>query len=173
MKIIARAVAATAVCFLPFAALADASTTVNLSPTWDLISQQLTQLFAIVLLGVITWVVTAVGARIKAKFGVDITTGLMQQEAIHRDALQTSLTNAAAGVLQKLGTDVDITKVNVGSPAVVAAVQAVQSSVPEAVANFHLTAAEIAPKILAQLPQVQAPPAAPSTVIVPPAQKTP
>jgi hypothetical protein len=159
--------AAAAACLIPAAAFADASTTVSAGPFWDAVAPQITQLIALVGLGVITWVTTTVGAIVKKKFGVDIETSLLQQEDSHRDALQTALTNAAGAVVQKIGTQADMTKIDVRDPMVAAAVRAVQASVPEAIDHFGLTADQLAPKILAKLPQV-APQVAPAPAPTPP-----
>jgi len=140
MKMLTRLAAAAAACLSPAAAFADASTTVSAQPLWGIVEPQLVQLFALVTMGVITWATVTVGALIKKKTGVDITTGLLAQEASHRDALQTALTNAAGAVLQKVGTQIDVTTLDVKSPAVVAAANAVVEAVPDAMERFGLTA---------------------------------
>ena len=158
MKLSARLAATAAVaCLVPAAALADASTTVSAGPLWAAIEGPLVQLVVLVVLGVITWMTATVGAIIKKKFNVDITTGLLAQEASHRDALQVALTNAAGSIVQKIGAQADMTKGDVRSPEVAAAVNSVVSAVPDAMNRFGLTAADLAPKILAKLPQVAQP----------------
>jgi len=171
MKLSARLAATAAVaCLVPAAALADASTTVSAGDFFTQIEGPLVQLFVLVTLGVITWATTTIGAIIKKKFNVDITTGLLAQETAHRDALQIALTNAAGSIVQKIGAQADMTKVDVRSPEMAAAVNSVVSAVPDAMDRFGLTAADLAPKILAKLPQV-AQPAPPTVVNVAPAKK--
>ena len=172
MKLTACLAAVAAVCLVPVAALADASTTVSAQPLWDIIEPQLVNLFALVTMGVITWATVSIGALIKQKTGVDITTGLLAQETAHRDALQSALTNAAGSVLQKVGTQVDIRTLDVKSPEIVAAVNQVVAAVPDALDKFGLTAEDLAPKILAKLPQVAPAPAAPTVVNVAPVAAT-
>ncbi len=171
MKLSACLAATAAVaCLVPAAAFADASTTVSAGPFWDAIEGPLTQLAVLLVLGLITWVTTTVGAAFKKRTGIDIETGLLQQEALHRDALQTALTNAASSIVQKVGAQADLAKIDVRSPEMAAAVNMVAAAVPEAMAKFDLVPEDLAPKILAKLPQVApAPAAAPTVVNVAPA----
>lgn len=84
-----------------------------------------------------------------AKLGLDM-------DAHHRDALQTALTNAAGVALNRLGNDLKGKVVDVRNPAVLAAVDSVLKSAPDAIAYFGLdrVPGEIAEKIVGKIPQI-------------------
>jgi chemotaxis protein CheY-P-specific phosphatase CheC len=80
----------------------------------------------------------------------------LELDAQHRDALQAAITNAAGLALNQLGNSLQGRTIDVGSPAVQAAVQYVVKTAPEALEHFDLSgkSQEIAEKIVAKLPQV-------------------
>lgn len=82
----------------------------------------------------------------------------LQIEQSKRDALQVTLTNAAGGLVQKLGERAKELKVNVSDPHVREAVQRVVAGAPDALRWAGLTEAEIARRVLEKVPQISASP---------------
>ena len=87
----------------------------------------------------------------------------LDMEAQHRDALQTSLTNAAGLLIQKGAAQAGKLTVDVKSAQMAAAIRYVQDSAPDAVKRWGLTPEAIAEKVRAKLPQVE--PAIPAPTV--------
>ena len=118
------------------------STIVSAQPFVDL----LLPFIQAIVLGVLVPVATAWFIR---KLNLDM-------EAQHRDALQTSLTNAAGLVIQKGAAQAGKLTYDTKSPAMAQAIRYVQDSAPDAVRKWGLTPEKIAEKVRAKLPQVEA-----------------
>jgi hypothetical protein len=80
----------------------------------------------------------------------------LDMDALHRQALQTALTNAAGQALNRLGNELKGKVIEVNNPAVANAVNSVIKAAPDAVRYFRLEErpSEIAEKIIGKLPQV-------------------
>lgn len=99
--------------------------------------------------GVIAIFLPLVLTRLATKYGLQI-----EQEK--RDALQVTLTNAAGGLLQKLGERAAALRFDAGDPALKAAIDRVLQGAPDAVKWAGLSEAEIARRILEKVPQIEA-----------------
>jgi hypothetical protein len=88
--------------------------------------------------------------RLASKYGLQI-----EQEK--RDALQVTLTNAAGGLIQKLGASAKGLKVDVHNAELADAIARVQRSAPDALKWAGLSEAEIARRILEKVALVTAP----------------
>lgn len=106
------------------------------------------QIAFLVISGVIAVFLPILLTRMAQKFNLTI-----EQEK--RDALQVTLTNAAGGLLQQLGERAKTVKINVGDPAVKAAVDRVLKGAPDAVKWAGLSEAEIARRVLEKIPQIE------------------
>jgi hypothetical protein len=93
--------------------------------------------------------VPLVFAYVLKKWGLDV-------EQAHRDALQTSLTNAAGLLLQKLGRQAEGATIDVRSQAMADAIRYVEKSAPDALKSWGITPDSIAEKIIAKIPQIEA-----------------
>lgn len=109
--------------------------------------------------GVVTVGLPIVLTRLSQRYGLQI-----EQEK--RDALQVTFTNAAGGLLQKLGDQARTLKVDMRNPDVAAAVGRALRGAPDALRWAGLSEEEIARRILEKLPQIGAAPV--SVPIVPP-----
>lgn len=100
------------------------------------------------LIGAVAILVTAilgyVAALIKRKTGVDIDLARMT-------TLQTTITNAAGLVINKLGEAAEGKTIDVRHPLIRDAILYVNAAAPDAVAQFGLTPEQIAEKIAAKL----------------------
>lgn len=85
--------------------------------------------------------------RLSQRYGLQI-----EQEK--RDALQVTFTNAAGGLLQKLGDQARTLKVDMRNPDVAAAVGRALRGAPDALRWAGLSEEEIARRILEKLPQI-------------------
>lgn len=83
----------------------------------------------------------------------------LQIEQQKRDALQVTFTNAAAGLIQKLGDEAKTLKMNIQNPDVRVAVNRALQGAPDALRWAGLNEQEIARRILEKIPQVQPAPA--------------
>jgi hypothetical protein len=108
-----------------------------------------TQIAFLVISGVVAVFLPVILTRLASKYGLQI-----EQEK--RDALQVTLTNAAAGLLQKLGAKAATARIDVGNPEMKAAIDRVLASAPDAVKWAGLSEAEIAKRILEKIPQIEA-----------------
>lgn len=106
------------------------------------------QVLFLVISGVIAVFLPVVLTRLAAKYGLQI-----EQEK--RDALQTTLTNAAGGLLQRLGDEALTLKVDLKNPAVRDAVDRALKGAPDALKWAGLSEQEIARRILEKLPQIK------------------
>lgn len=88
----------------------------------------------------------------------------LDMEAHQRDALQTSLTNAAGLVIQRGAAQAGKLTVDTRSPQMAAAIRYVQDSAPDAVRKWGLTPEAIAEKVRAKLPQVESQPVIPAPI---------
>lgn len=111
--------------------------------------------FVLPILGMIISTIIAVFlpillTKLAAKFNLQI-------EQQKRDALQTTLTNAAGGLLQQLGTRAKDVRITIADQKMRDAVQRVINGAPDAVKWAGLNEAEIARRILEKLPQIESP----------------
>ena len=79
----------------------------------------------------------------------------LDMEAKNREALQTSLSNAAGLLIQKAGVEAGAFSLDVKNEQMAAAIRYVQKSAPDAVAKWGLDPSEIAEKIRAKIPQAE------------------
>jgi hypothetical protein len=107
------------------------------------------QIAFLVISGVIAIFLPVLLTKLAGKFNLQI-----EQEK--RDALQVTLTNAAGGLLQKLGDRAKTLRFDTGDPAMAAAINRVLASAPDAVKWAGLSEAEIAKRILEKIPQIEA-----------------
>lgn len=112
----------------------------------------LLQIILLVVSAIITIFLPIVLKRMADKYGLQI-------EAEKRDALQVTFTNAAAGLLMRLGDRAKSLKVDVRSPELADAIRRVQAGAPDALKWAGLNEQEIARRIIEKVPQV-----APETV---------
>ena len=101
----------------------------------------LVQIIFLVVSGVIATFLPIILARLAKKFKLEI-----EQEK--RDSLQTTLTNAAAGLIKRLGDEAVNLKVDVKDPNLAEAVKRVLRGAPDAVKWAGLTEQEIAKRVL-------------------------
>jgi hypothetical protein len=109
----------------------------------------LVQMLFLIVSGVIAIFLPLVLTRLAAKYGLQI-----EQEK--RDALQVTFTNAAGGLLQRLGDEARNLRVDLKNPAVADAVNRALKGAPAALKWAGLSEEEIARRILEKLPQIQA-----------------
>lgn len=129
---------------LATAALAqDTSTAVSVSPLIDFVLPILLTIIS----GVISIGLPSILTKLAARYNLQI-------EQAKRDALQTTLTNAAGGLLQKLGDRARTLELDVRNPDVAEAVQRVVQGAPDALKWAGLTQDEIARRVLEKLPQI-------------------
>lgn len=150
MKTIQAAFAALLfVLLLPVVAFAQetADTVVNVG---DLLAPWLQLLFAAAAT-VIPAAALWAAAELRRRTGISI-------EASHREALQTSLTNAAGLLLGKLGEKAQGVTFDARHPAVREAIQYVNAAAPDALAYFGLRPDQIAEKLAAKLGAMTAAP---------------
>lgn len=88
----------------------------------------------------------------------------LDMEAHQRDALQTSLTNAAGLVIQRGAAHAGKLSVDTRNSHMAAAIRYVQDSAPDAVRKWGLTPEAIAEKVRAKLPQVEPQPVIPAPI---------
>lgn len=124
------------------AALAQ-DTSVGFEPLVDFVLPIVTAIVVPVGSALLLWLLQ----RAINKFGLDI-------EQSKRDALQVAFTNAAAGIVQKLGAQARALRVEVSDPRVREAVSRVVKSTPDALKWAGLTEEEIARRILEKIPQL-------------------
>lgn len=122
-------------------------TVVSLEPTADLLSPYVRDIMTVVVIPFIIVPLVVQGMR---KLGLDI-------EAQHRDALQTSLTNAAGLLVERARKSVAGVTVDVRNASMAEAIRYVQESAPDAVKKFGLSSDAIAKKIAAKIPQIEGP----------------
>lgn len=141
---------------VPFAALLVTAglahaqeTAVSVAPLVDFVQPILLTLIS----GVVTVGLPIVLTRLSQRYGLQI-----EQEK--RDALQVTFTNAAGGLLQKLGDQARTLKVDMRNPDVAAAVGRALRGAPDALRWAGLSEEEIARRILEKLPQIAPPPVA-------------
>lgn len=101
---------------------------------------------------------TIIGATIAVGLPIVLTSVTkrlgLQIEASKRDALQVALTNAAGGLVAKLGDQARDLKIDVKNPAMADAVARVVRGAPDALKWAGLTEAEIARRVLEKIPQL-------------------
>lgn len=100
-----------------------------------------TQILMLVIAGIITTFLPILLTRLAARYGLQI-----EQEK--RDALQTTLTNAAGGLLQRLGDEAKGMKLDLRNAALADAVRRAQAGAPDALKWAGLSQEEIARRIL-------------------------
>lgn len=93
--------------------------------------------------------VPLVFAYVLKRWGIDV-------EKAHRDAFQTSLTNAAGLLIQKAAAGAATAKIDVRSPAMAEAIRYVQNGAPDAIKAWGITPERIATAIVAKIPQIEA-----------------
>jgi hypothetical protein len=103
-----------------------------------------------VISGVIAVGLPIVLTKLAAKFGLQI-------EQQKRDALQVTLTNAAGGLLQRLGDEAKTLKLDVKDARLADAINRVVKGAPDALKWAGLDEREIARRILEKIPQIEAP----------------
>lgn len=118
-------------------------TTVSVAPLVDFVLPVLQTLIS----GVLAIGLPIVLTRLSQRYGLQI-----EQEK--RDALQVTFTNAAGGLLQKLGDQARTLKVDMRNPDVAAAVGRAMRGAPDALRWAGLSEEEIARRILEKLPQI-------------------
>jgi hypothetical protein len=106
------------------------------------------QIAFLVISGVLAVFLPIVLTKLATKYGLQI-----EQEK--RDSLQVTLTNAAGGLLQKIGDHARAARIDVGDPAMKAAIDRVLAGAPDAVKWAGLSEAEIARRILEKIPQIE------------------
>jgi hypothetical protein len=109
--------------------------------------------FAITILQLVVMTTITVGlpmafAKWSKRTGLEI-------EQKDRDALQTTLTNAAGGLLQRLGDSAKTLKLDVGNADLAAAIRRVEEGAPDTLRKIGLTEEQIAKRILEKIPQIQ------------------
>lgn len=127
---------------LAAAALAQ-DTTVGISPLVDFVLP----ILLTVISGIISIGLPIILTKLAARYNLQI-------EQARRDALQVTLTNAAGGLLQKLGDRARTLQLDVRNPDVAEAVQRVVQGAPDALKWAGLTQDEIARRVLEKLPQI-------------------
>lgn len=118
-------------------------TAVSVAPVVDFVLPILQTLIS----GVLAIGLPIVLTRLLQRYGLQI-----EQEK--RDALQVTFTNAAGGLLQKLGDQARTLKVDMHNPDVAAAVGRAVRGAPDALRWAGLSEEEIARRILEKLPQI-------------------
>lgn len=78
----------------------------------------------------------------------------IQVDQENRDAFQTSVTNAAGLLIQRLGAQAAMAKIDVHSPAMREVIDYVGKGAPEAIAKWGITPERVAKAIVAKVPQV-------------------
>ena len=120
-------------------------TTVSVSPLVDFVLPILLTIIS----GIISVGLPVILTKLAARYNLQI-------EQAKRDSLQTTLTNAAGGLLQKLGDRARELKVDLKNPDIAEAVQRVVQGAPDALKWAGLTQHEIASRVLEKLPQIGA-----------------
>jgi hypothetical protein len=118
----------------------------------------LVQMLFLIISGIIAVFLPILLTKLAARFNLEI-------EHEKRDALQTTFTNAAGGLLQKLGEDARTLRIDVKNPDLAAAVNRALKGAPDALKWAGLSEAEIARRILEKIPQVPSP--APTPIATP------
>lgn len=113
------------------------------------------QLFNQILIALASAVITVVGGIVISKLNAWGQSHGLQIDAAHRDALETSAKNIAATLIQRglVALEKD-GKISVDKQILADAANTLILRVPDAVAHFGLTPAEIEARITAWLPQV-------------------
>lgn len=96
----------------------------------------------------------------------------IEVEAKHREALQTSLKNAAALLVDSVDKKVDDINFRTSDPKVAEAIRYVTNGAPDALKYFGLSSAEVAEKLKAWVPQVDSPVVV-APVVTPPVEPAP
>ena len=117
-----------------------AQTGVNVSSLYELLSTFLMPLAGVIGAAIAGWLANL----LRVKFNLDI-------EQRHREALQTAITNAVGLAISKGATLTAGKTIDVGNPAVAAALNYALAAVPDAIKYFGLTPEAVANKIAAKL----------------------
>lgn len=134
MRLLKVAVLAAALLTLGLCApaFADASTTVDLNPLVNAVSQVVIDTVVAVLGIVGLWL----SMELKKKWGIDIEASVRSIEANHRDALHSAVETWTNAAITKFGGDL---KFDVGNPALKFIVDGVNKSAPDAVKYLGAT----------------------------------
>jgi hypothetical protein len=139
----AAALALLAGCFA-FAAVAQ-DTVITAEP-WVATFLPFVTAITVALIGTL---VPLIFAYVLKKWGLDV-------DKEHRDAFQTSVTNAAGLLLQRAAASASTAKIDVGSPMMAEAIRYVQERAPDALKKWGITPDMIAKSIVAKIPQIEA-----------------
>ncbi|WP_046869346.1 hypothetical protein [Microvirga massiliensis] len=128
-----------AILLAPTAAFAQ-DTTVDVGSIFGALQPLLTEMITVLIAIALTWLWNL----LRCKFGLEI-------EAKHREALQTSLTNAAGLIVARAGTAATGLRLDVRSVLLAEAVEYVLKAAPDALKHFDLTPESIREKLEAKI----------------------